>query len=612
VSRSLDPRPTPPGGPAWEPSSGACPPPSAVAARVDGELDAAAARAVDEHLDRCASCAAEAHRVEGLSGLLRAWDAKRGGVEPPARFHEGVLKAVRADAIARRRSVLAAVRRPWLAAAACLLAVGVAGGLGARSALVPSPPATTSADASGGLDALLAVAAAPRGSVGAGVSAPKPIGVLVKEAGGPGLESAASRFAEAGTPPDLSVLADPEAARAFAVFEALRAVEERLGEEVVVLAPDHVLVGKSAAEAYESAQRRNAWIQRRLRRATEPPTHDPASPGLPLARWMALPVSGDLAAFLRDLPRREEPSSAATGGVVLRALPVPAGDPEPVDGAIDLAEAVRRGSVRLLEAATPSAETVVAQVRGLEAPVLVPAGELLRGGLCARVVARGQWLSPGPDAYLVRLACRSVGPVARSPRGMPAPIGAVAGPDLRGALVSEIDGRGIRALVRAQVRGAALDEAGEEPDLLALYEDADGARVRRARALVADLFASGSRVRGLLATDPDGRFQGLESVALSGPAGTALLERLVFGYLAEAASRSKADGPRLGVHAEMVLSVLADRPVRLMPPGPAAPSGRPAAGAVVGDEPRTGVVLEAVATDDGDVGIASALLPDVR
>lgn len=177
-------------------------------------------------------------------------------------------------------------------------------------------------------------------------------------------------------------------------------------------------------------------------------------------------------------------------------------------------------------------------------PIFVPAGELVAGGVADRVVASRRVDRPrGP--HLRRAARdRAALPVPRArAEAPPVAVGAVAGPALRARLARGEDASTLGALVSAQLRDAGLlgPEGAALPSLLALYaRDAD-AIAARAAAMVAEL---GPDAGGFVATDPDGRFQGIERVDVPEAARASTLARLLAGYLAEARVRSAADGPR--------------------------------------------------------------------
>src|SRR5205823_2860061 len=109
---------------------------------------------------------------------------------------------------------------------------------------------------------------------------------------------------------------------------------------------------------------------------------------------------------------------------------------------------------------------------------------------------------------------------------------------------------------------------------------------------------------------PPGCSQGPASAARS-PAGTTRRGSAPSSARSYAGPRSVVDGPRLGIHAETVAAVLSERPVRLTPL-PLAPGAPRSLRVLSGQEPRTGVVFEAVTADGGAVVLTSGFLPEVR
>ena len=434
--------------------------------------------------------------------------------------------------------------------------------------------------------------------------------------------------AETPLPPELF---EPESLAALAAWLPALEVERRIGEPVCVY--EGKPLPTWALPAYERMRRWSDWVADRERLVREPPTRDPALAGRPLSDL--LPLAGadgaSLLAALRAGTGVIEPASPGRGGIVLRSLTAPptarptqSSTQQPstqqpstqqpstqmdATTVLSLGEAVRGGRVTILRDDRADASELTLEVDSRDAAVLVPAGELIAGGAGDRVVAQGAWLASSPEAYTVRLGCR---PVVRRPLRAATPptvIGCVAGPEVRALLARGETTDAVLDLVESQLVAAELlppdgpaRASAARASLLALYRVPDGAPSveRRASQLVAAL---GDDARGFVASDPSGRFQGLESVDLPPAAARALLVRLVEGYLLEARSRSAADAPRLGIHAETVLATLSDRPVRL--------SLRRGAlvGTLSGTEPRTGLVLEGPSPDGVRAVHLSGLVP---
>ena len=602
----------------WGTPQQPCPSERTLAAFLDGELDARQAHQVEDHLDRCDACASDHARLEGLSGCVKAWDAAlRRELEPPPRLAARILREVSPEGSALRQESVRATRRFWAAAASVVLAVGAAGALGARAAQEARGHGAASRWSPPGLEIASATVAPldPRPSI-----APRPLTI-------PG--AAITVPSEGAETPLPAVLFEPESLAALATWLPALEVQRRIGEPVCVY--EGKPLPTWALPAYERMRRWSDWVADRERLVREPPTRDPALAGRPLSDL--LPLAGadgaSLLAALRSGTGVIEPASPGRGGIVLRALvattqPVqpPAANPRPAQPStqqpstqtdattvLSLAEAVRAGRVTILRDDRADASELTLEVDSRDAAVLVPAGELIAGGAGDRVVAQGAWLAASPEAYTLRLGCR---PVVRHPLRAATPptvVGCVAGPEVRALLARGEAADAVLDLVEAQLVAAEIlppdgpaRASAARASLLALYRVPDGAPSveRRAAQLVTAL---GDDARGFVASDPSGRFQGIESVDLPPAAARAFLVRLVEGYLLEARSRSAADAPRLGIHAETVLATLSDRPVRL--------SLRRGAfvGTLSGTEPRTGLVLEGPSPDGVRAVHLSGLVP---
>ena len=581
----------------WGTTERPCPSERTLAAHLDGELDAARARLVETHLDRCAACASDVRRLENLSGCLRAWGRDTGAVAPPSRLLSRVLRTVSPEGAALRLETLRSRRAVALRVAAAVLVWAGAAVLGLRD--VPQPTVGP-----GGVD--------PEG-VAAGVVAAEGVAPAVALA----------------TPTVDAALAPPPArlAVSLALLERIPVLHLDVLDDEAASALAATLAGSRAAGPFAAAavldpagslpagslpagslpagslpagslpaggaqDVRARWLAERARLAADPRTADPSAAGFTVPD-LALPAGEPAAA---------EPASPAGGGVTLRALPRASDGAAPSELAApyDLATAVRLDRVRVLaDAAGDDGETFGLEVGVGARPVFVPAGELVAGGVADRVVRHGAWLVPSDDPYVVRLATRPLSRVRARAAAPPSPLGAVAGPALRARLARGDDAATLIALGEAQLREAGLvgPEGSVVPSLLALYTRDAAAVAARAADFVAAL---GPDVAGFVATDPDGRFQGLERVDLPEVARAATLARLLAGYLAEARTRSVADGARPGLRGEDVLGVLARRAPRLVVDAATVPAtpGRPASvpapsGAVRAVEPVAGLLLEA-------------------
>ncbi|MBL9088773.1 MAG: zf-HC2 domain-containing protein, partial [Planctomycetia bacterium] len=511
----------------WGTAEHPCPSERTLAAHLDGELDDARARLVDAHLDRCAACASDSQRIENLSHCLRAWARGRAAVEPPSRLMSRVMRVVSPEGAALRletaRSRRAVAAR--IAAAVLVWTGGVVAGL----AGAPMPGTV------GPSPALPAVAAPPVTVVAPEIGAtvpPPPARLAVTLA-------LLERIPTLG----LDVL-DDEAAATLAATLARPDAGAPAGARAV-LEP-----GMSGG-ATAGPDLRARWLAERAALAADPRTADPSAAGVALP---ALPLT-DAA------PTATEPATLAHGGVTARAIPRVAARAGAAP--YDLATAAAGDRVRLLADPEGSGgRTLVLEVPVGARPVFVPAGELVAGGVADRVVARSAWIVPSDRTYVVRLATLPLAAPRARAEAPPVAVGAVAGPAFRARLARGDDAATLRALADAQLRDAGLvgPEGTALPSLLALYaRDADDVRARAA-AMVADL---GPDAGGFVATDPDGRFQGLERADVPEAARAPLLARLLAGYLAEARVRSVADGTRPGLRGDDVAGVLARRAPRL-------------------------------------------------
>lgn len=602
----------------WGTPDRPCPSERLLASYVDGELDRARRAAVDSHIDSCAACIAAARRLEGLSGLLKDWDARRAAVAPAPRLFDAVLKEVSQDAALRRRSGWRVFARVFAAAAAVLLAAGGGAILGAGEREVERAAAPVPATVA--LDSARRAAATPRADLAVG-----PISVPGATLAFPPHEESFGVLAEAlrGAPNPAdgavsAVLSDPRAVNAFAMVSAAAHARRLFSEDPCIW--NGLPFAAEAIPEFRRVQREWEWVARRERRLRERLTLDPSDTGWALAAAAPLPAKSAVEAFLTDAPKAGEGASARRGGIVVRWLSEGSSPAGMVPGSVasvpanrveDLVEAWQSEHVRLSEDLPASAGVVHLWVNPGDLPVFVPAGELIRGGIVDRVVARGAWLPASKEPYPVHLACRAVSRETRAKAEPLVPTGAIAGPGLRGLLAIGGDAAtalghpdAVLALADAQLDDVGVPGgAGKPRSLLSLYRyDSFSDVLARAEVL---LEKSSSSTRGFLATDPSGRWQGAEWTNLPPASARGFLKRVLAGYLVESGTRSKADGIRVGSHVQSVLASLSDRPVRLLPvPG--------ALASVFGDDPATGVAFDAVLAEGVAFPLVSGLLPEIR
>lgn len=621
----------------WGTLENPCPSERTLSAHVDGQLDAVRAEAVETHLDRCAVCARVARRVEGLSNLLRTWES-RSRVAAPSRLSAAVLRTVAPEAAALRRESVRTSARAFALAAAVVVALGT----GVAAALL-SPGARTNetARASGTMQSASLV-----GAVGPSLVFPldglRPLAIVES----PDSSTPAVIGPPRAFPGTFSPLPDEVATAAFVRYGAYFETQSRVEEDVYVVY-DRALPG-FAAGPYARVRRLEAWFAERALRASESVTLDPSAMGLSVLDVLPLPSAAELPAFLARLPTFVEPASRHAGGIVVRPLPARAGASASASAleVDDLADAVRARRVVVRPDTNTDPTALTLDIAPTTLPILIPAGELLAGGACDRVVAEGLWLPASSSARTVVLVCLPIAHLTGSPGQTPVPTGLVAGPELRGLLAYRADREGVLALVDGQVGDAALDRGVDgRTSLLALY-DAASPEVAAAKARAkefASRFEEGAA--GFVVSDPSGRFEGLEHTILRGAARRALLERLLVGYLIESRTRTSLDAPRSGVDVEVALARLAEGAPRLATTASstrlrggllAAPAGRDAPDSPLspvrpvgaapgtvpllapiprrlsGEDPRSGLRLEGVPAEHAKPPLVSGLVPGIR
>jgi|GEM_PF-2455196 len=549
--------PTPYESGSWGTPERPCPSERTLAAHLDGELTEAADAEVDAHLDGCSLCASAHRRLEGLSGLLKGWEARRARVDAPPRLSTRVLREIAPESLALRRETVREARRGFVAvaAAACVL---VGGFLVGR---IPSAAAPALPDAP---DAVAAVASARPGAPLASLDppdarvAPFLVASLEREL----LDAARGRPSR----PLPAVFSDTAAVSALASWAPPFAAQERAGELACVI--EGRTVPLSALAAFEQISRKYDWYAERAARALSSSTRDSLAQGTALSD--RLPgLDATFMSRVLSRARASVPASRAEGGVLLWGFPEAVradGERSSSEDALpdeayvlDLAAAAARDLVRFRPDVATDRASAVLEVAPHDASILVPSGELLTGGAGDRVVSRGTWIRASDEPQVVVLPCRPLARQASSAGGAPHAFGAVAGPGLRAALRGDADTEAILAIVDGQLADAGLPP---RESLLALYRDDAGPEAvgARARALLDSL---GDTLDGFLAADPSGRFQGMEATDLPAPAGRRFLERLLAGYLLEARSRSSLDGSRPGAHVELVLGLLSSGTLRL-------------------------------------------------
>ncbi len=533
---------------------------------LDRELTRAEEVRLEAHLDACGRCRKRLARLEGLSSVLRAWDTGSAvEAEPRPRIQNAVLARV-AETSHRRRVDDRVLRMMHLAAAACVLlalGLGIAFGVAWEPA-TSTPEAVALADVSFDAEAL------------ASLDLPAPLADLPSLAVTRDVQALRGLEREARPVDEVierTALDTAQLARLEVFARRLgreQAVEARVGESAV-----HVTMGDGeervlSVSAYRFAAA-NGWFARWRR-----PTHETVAPSAPSSASPGevrdgSPIGLAVRDMLRPIPGLEEGSSrsieeaspilvspsspgsvAADSRLVIRGIPqhqakLRSGDRigAPVD-ALDPLRAQREGWLRFDESGVDP-DTLVAFVRGNPKPILIPAGQLLAGGITDRMVAEPILLPAAPDMERrENVPCRVVRVGTRREVSAPILTEWIAGPTIRALLSRGAPDAELQRAVEAQVR----TRMGSQPQhlaafsLLELFQSHEGpAHPWVARALAAvrtDRSAwTVEHQAGFVALDGLDGVLGIEVVRLKGAAGTALLTRLYVGYLLEAAMRQQ-------------------------------------------------------------------------
>lgn len=493
---------------------------------VDRELPDEQALALERHLDGCAACQRRVRDLEGVSAVLKGWDAQvPAGAPASERLRHAVLARVeeqgRTLRIERRgRRVMALAL-----AASVLLAVGLPLALGLNRKRPTEPPP---------FEAL------------AGAPWTTPSVVEPFELARLDPERLTHRPWKSPTAPESAPGASAAEREQFlaAALDLQRELEEemrfaRLTGMRGVWVTDPVtgrrlLLSGDAAAAFERGELIDYLRAKRDEALYAPTVESASTTGLSSADLLAplLPEIESLDAW-RARQRLITFRRPGAPSVMLELVRLGAADAPAVSWpeVLDPLAAQAAGTLRLEESGS-SDDVLNAIVQGSAQPILIPAGTLLSGGADDRVVARNVWLPASPTARsVVQLAVFSVREGARRAEGGVRVTPYLAGPLLRALLQREAGADAVREHARL-LRGAAL--GGRVPldwSLLDLYDAVTEARLlddeRLARVV-------DSAPRGFLALDGDGRFVGLEAAVVGGAGGSALRRRLVHAYEHEA------------------------------------------------------------------------------
>ena len=255
----------------------------------------------------------------------------------------------------------------------------------------------------------------------------------------------------------------------------------------------------------------------------------------PMSYWPPSPgdVPPESRLVIRGVPQKSSPALRSGQGETLDT--------------VDPLVAQAKGWLRFEESGV-DAETVVAFVKGNPKPILLPAGQLLGGGLTDRVLAEPVLLPAAPvGERRENVSCRVVRVgVDREGAGAPRLTEWIAGPSIRALLARGASEDVVLQAVEAHVRARMTRQPQHLAafSLMELFESPEGPVhpwVKRSLDAV-----RGARTvwkvehhAGFVALDGMDGVLGIEIVRLRGEAGTALLTRLYLGYLIEAVMRQQ-------------------------------------------------------------------------
>jgi hypothetical protein len=501
---------------------------------VDHELPEDQGASVETHLEGCPRCQVRLRELEGVSAVLKAWDAQVPAGPPAAqRLERAVLARVEVAShqrLAERRSR----RVTALAlAAAVLVAVGapLALGLARRAGEVPPEPFTRHVAAAPRVDPGLPPRPPQTVEMAADLLAHAPWALPTEQPAESSADEAAREAFLAGA---LAAQQDLERERAFTLRVGQRGVwVTDLGDGV----PRRLLLTAEAARAFAPDE-----LLAFIRAKNAEPFYDPPRVERPLGLTVG-DLLGELlpdgagerawkdARHLYAVGRRGTPQHLLD---LYRLAPRGAEAPEGPE-VLDPLLAQQRGQLRL-EPSPHDASMLNAIVMRTALPMLIPAGQLITGGETDLMVARATWLPAAANRDAWQIPCVSVRVGARRSEPTATLTAFVAGPGLRALLLAGAEGEVVRQHARDLWAGAG-GQTPPEWSLLDLYDaDADGERLKQQGQ-----FANTSP-HGVVVSDEQGRFQGLEQLNLRGEGAAPLLARLLHGYVWEATRRAFARG----------------------------------------------------------------------
>ena len=579
---------------------------------VDRELGEAERQVVEEHLSQCSRCLALASHLERMSSVLKSWDVRENDIPAPdLRLQHNVLSRV-ADSSAQRRRDDRFVRVLHMATAAVVvLGLGLAVVLGLAGQESPAAPQSfevsdapwplenresepftlptepfedtlTADDLLAGVDPEIH----PELATDPGVVTDDHMR-LFRDQDGESIARLAMRVKR------LEIFMDRFGERAmywngpYAVGGDTRVVPERTYRWL----EDQGILKRWRDNGTQTSP---TVVATERARPSEVPTTGIQATGV-LAKDMLRPMTGITHPLRMAKQRRlvtvpgmhpfnqartKSGKAKSTKGLPalleLRAITDPvAGIPGLRSGPLgevnrdflDPIAAAANGQLRFSE--SDHAGRIVALVENTTKPILIPAGQFVRGGYGDRVVRHPIWLpaSKGITPHVVECFVVQGLPHVK-PEGEPRLDTTIAGPTIRALLASGASQTEVKARAKAickahhELYGAPFREWNWS--LRTFY----GATLKSGRG--ADGFEAFGRIRwqgshGFLATDAQGRFLGFELLRIAGPSAEALLERLWRGYAVEAIWRIQSNNLRDAFAApsdgaDRVLGLLGEHP----------------------------------------------------
>lgn len=330
-----------------------------LSAFLDGELPPAEHGAVARHVEVCSACARAVAHLQGVSGVLRRWDATETRYAQSNAFRNRVIHRI---APAATRPSVPTARLPWgsLAAAAAVVAavsVGASWGLGLRKGS-GEPLNTAEMDR------------------------------LVQEAVAQALAESRAGMREPSDPrwtaPDPAGPWDPVVGTRVRTH-AHDELPEGMGEVPWENRGDHLIVRDAGLE-YERFRNesRDMALEEKVRSMAKPAAGNPtaaAPPPTPLSLFLSQAEISDA-----DFPSYRK----------IQVWPIEMTPPnQGREAYVSTSEALRNSDLKVYEGNAPA--TVVFRTGDLSRPILVLAGDVISGARQDRVAAEDMLLGPNQD-----------------------------------------------------------------------------------------------------------------------------------------------------------------------------------------------------------------------